>query len=401
MKVLQRAAALAIFIVSVGPARAAVETGLDVLESQNFAPLWGKRIGVIVNRTSVDRRGKNLVDLLIDTPGVTLAAIFSPEHGFSGAEEHGRPVEDSTYRDTGVPIFSLYGKNQRPTAEALDRVDALVFDLQDVGARFYTYITTLGYALEEAARADKEFIVLDRPNPLGGATVEGLVLSTEIRHFTAYYSIPVRHGLTVGELAQWHDVQAGLNARLMVIPVKGWRRSMLWEDTGLTWVPPSPNIKTARAALLYCGVGAFESTNVSVGRGTPTPFEVFGAPWLKGVPLAKKLNALKLDGLRFRSISFRPTSDRYRGERCYGVRVIIDHPRRARPVDVFVHAACLIRDARPKAFQPRWPEMPRVVGDAAFESDFNAGRSAADLLAVIHQSAAEFDTARRAHLLYP
>lgn len=400
MTLLRRAIVFGAVLTAVGTASAAVETGLDVLESQKFAPLWGKRIGVIVNRTSVDRQGKNLVDLLIDTPGVTLAAIFSPEHGFSGTEEHGRPVNDGTYRDTGVPIFSLYGKNQRPTPEALDRIDALVFDLQDVGTRFYTYITTLGYALEEAARADKEFIVLDRPNPLGGAAVEGLVLSTEVRHFTAYYSIPVRHGLTVGELAQWHDAHAGLNARLMVIPVKGWRRSMLWDETGLPWVPPSPNIKTPRAALLYCGVGAFESTNVSVGRGTATPFEVFGAPWLKGVPLAKKLNALKMEGVRFRSATFRPTSDRYRGERCYGVRVLVDDPRRARPVDLFVNAACLLRDARPAAFRPRWAEMPRVVGSGDFEIQFNGGASAADLLGVAHRSAAAFDAERRPHLLY-
>ncbi len=386
--------------IGAGSASSGVDTGLDVLAEQNFAPLWGKRVGVIVNSTSVDRRGRRLVDLLRDAPGVTLAAVFTPEHGFSGRVEHGRLIEDGRFEDTGLPLYSLYGTTQRPTPDMLRHLDAIVFDLQDVGARYYTYITTLGHALEASARAEKEFFVLDRPNPLGGDVTEGLVLSTEVRHFTAYFSIPARHGLTVGEIARWHNEEAALGARLVVIPLRGWSRPMLWEDTGLTWTPPSPNIKSPRAALLYCGLGAFESTNVSLGRGTPTPFEVFGAPWLKGVPLARRLNAVRLPGVRFRSASFLPASDRYKGERCYGVRVTVTDPRAVRPVDVFVNAACFIRDARPRKFLPRWAEMPRVVGSRDFERGFAAGETPAALLRPFHDSAEAFRQKREAALLY-
>lgn len=379
---------------------AEVATGLDVIKESSFAPLWGKRVGVIVNATSVDTDGRTLVELLRATPGVTLAAIFSPEHGFTGRVEHGRPVAHGRYLDTDIPIFSLYGDTRRPTADMLRGIDTLVFDIQDVGARFYTYITTLAYALEEADRADKEFVVLDRPNPLGGAVVEGVVLSTAVRHFTAYYSVPTRHGMTVGELARWHVAEAGLSTRLLVIPMRGWNRAMLWEDTGLSWTAPSPNIKSPRTALLYAGLGAFESTNVSVGRGTETPFEVFGAPWLRKVPLAARLNALRLPGVKFQSVVFRPKSDRYQGERCYGVRVKITNPRRFRPVDVFVHAACLIRDARKKDFLPRWAEMPRVVGSNVFQTLFESGVPASDLLQGIHDDADFFYDKRAPFLLY-
>ncbi|MBL0058105.1 MAG: DUF1343 domain-containing protein [Elusimicrobia bacterium] len=280
-------------------------------------------------------------------------------------------------------------------------MDALVCDLPDVGVRFYTYITTLGYALEAAAKANLEFIVLDRPNPLGGAVVEGLVLSTEVRHFTAYYSIPTRHGLTMAEIARWHNERNGLNARILTVPMKGWKRWMLWDDTGLEFFPPSPNIRTPGAALLYAGLGAFESTNLSVGRGTPRPFEVFGAPWMKSEPLARALAKKKLPGFRLKSTTFTPRSDRYKGKKCFGVRVELTDPQRVRPVDLFVHAACLLRDLSPKEFQPRWAEMPRVVGSADFETWFKAGDSPEAILERIHRSATIFFDDRKSILVYP
>jgi uncharacterized protein YbbC (DUF1343 family) len=273
--------------------------------------------------------------------------------------------------------------------------------LPDVGARFYTYITTLGCALEEAAKANLEFIVLDRPNPLGGAVVEGLVLSTDVRHFTAYYSIPTRHGLTMAEIARWHNERNGLNARLLTVPMKGWKRWMLWDDTGLEFFPPSPNIRTPRAALLYAGLGAFESTNISVGRGTPRPFEVFGAPWIKSEPIARALSKKNLPGFRLKSTTFTPRTDRYKGKKCFGVRVELTDLQRARPVDLFVHAACLLRDLSPKQFQPRWAEMPRVVGSTDFETWFKAGDSADVILERIHRSAAIFFDDRKPFLDYP
>ena len=379
---------------------AEVKTGLDVLEENNFAPLWGKRVGVIVNYASADRAGRPLVDLLREAPGVTLAAVFTPEHGYSGKVEHGQPVTDSVLPGTAIPLLSLYGDRKRPTPDQLKNIDVLVCDLPDVGARFYTYITTLGYALEEAAKADIEFMVLDRPNPLGGEAVEGLVLSTDVRHFTAYYSIPARHGLTLAEVARWHNDRAGLNARLQSIPLQGWKRWMVWRDTGLTFRPPSPNIRTPNAALLYSGLGAFESTNVSVGRGTSSPFEFFGAPWMKNVLVVRALKKKNFPGIQLKAVHLTPASDIYKNTKCYGVRVTVTNPYVARPVDLFVHAACLLRDLSPKDFHPRWAEMPRVVGSADFETWFKAGESPESILEKIHKSAEAFKEERKPFLMY-
>lgn len=377
-----------------------VKTGLDVLKAQNFGPLLGKRVGVIVNHTAQDSDGRPLVDLLMEAPGVTLVAVFTPEHGLSGKVEHGAAVADSVYPGTEIPVYSLYGETKRPTAEQLRDIDVLVCDLPDIGTRFYTYATTMGYALEEAARAAKEFIVLDRPNPLGGLAMEGIVLSTSVRHFTAYFSVPTRHGLTLGELARWHNEKAGLNARLLVVPLEGWRRSMLWPQTELTFLPPSPNIPSPRTALLYSGVGAFESTNVSVGRGTPQPFEVFGAPWMRNITIARILSRQRLPGLRFIPVTFKPVSDRYKGQVCYGVQIVVTDPRRARPVDLFVHAACALRDSSPKDFKPRWDEMPNVVGTPAWKEWFLSGEKPERLLERARGTIDEFRTERLSVLLY-
>ncbi|MBK8575068.1 MAG: DUF1343 domain-containing protein [Elusimicrobia bacterium] len=391
---------LLLAVVSSSVVRADVKTGLDVLEESHFAPLWGKRVGVISNRAAVDRSGRPLVDLLREAPGVTLVAVFTPEHGFTGKVENGQPVTDDVLPGTAIPLLSLYGERKRPTQEQLKGIDVLVCDLPDVGTRFYTYITTLGYAMEEAAKADIEFVVLDRPNPLGGEVVEGLVLSTDVRHFTAYYSIPTRHGLTLAEVARWHNQRMNLNARLLPIAMQGWKRWMVWRDTGLTFLSPSPNIRTPTAALLYSGLGAFESTNISVGRGTNSPFGVFGAPWMKNITLVKALSKTNFPGIKLKATSFKPTSDLYKNTKCYGVRVTVTNPHVARPVDLFVHAACLLRDLSPKDFRPRWAEMPRVVGSADFETWFKAGESAEAIVERLHKSAEDFKEERKPFLLY-
>lgn len=383
-----------------GVLSARVKTGLDVLEEENFAPLLGKRVAVIANHASIDAKGRHLVDVLREAPGVTLSAVFTPEHGFSGKVEHGRVVPDGVLPGTAIPILSLYGESKRPTPDQLRNIDVLICDLPDVGVRFYTYMTTLAYALEEAAKADLEFVVLDRPNPLGGAIVEGAVLSADIRHFTAYYSVPTRHGMTLAELARWHNVQAGLNARLLPVPLRGWKRWMLWKDTGLKFVPPSPNIRTERTALLYSGLGAFEATNVSVGRVTNTPFALIGAPWIKKNTLEKRLKKLSLGGFRFKAVGFTPKSDLYKNKLCRGIQVTVTNPYNARPVDLFVYILCLLRDLSPKEFQPRWDEMPRGVGSREFETWFKAGDSAEMILERIHKSAAEFEDQRKEFLLY-
>jgi N-acetylmuramic acid 6-phosphate etherase len=379
--------------------RAAVKTGLDVLQEQNFSVLAGKVVGLVTNHTGIDRQGKHIVEILSRAPGVRLAAVFSPEHGFSGRVEHGQFVGDSSLE--GVPLYSLYGATKRPAPEMLKGLDALVFDMQDIGTRFYTYITTMGYALEEAARAGLEFYVLDRPNPITGTVVEGEVLDPGIRHFTAYYSIPTRHGLTVGEIATLHNDQARLEAKLHVVRMQGWTRGG-WQGTGLRFVAPSPNIRSVRAALLYPGIGAFESTNVSVGRGTDRPFEIFGAPWVDGPALARRLEALRLPGVRFKAVRFTPKGKNlYAGQACQGVRVRVTDRNRVRPVDIFVHAACALRDKHRLAFQPRWDEMPFVVGSREFEKWFVAGAPPENLLERIHKSAEEFMEARKPYLLYP
>jgi uncharacterized protein YbbC (DUF1343 family) len=282
----------------------------------------------------------------------------------------------------------------------LNAIDVLVFDMQDVGARFYTYLTTMGMAMEEAARRDIPFIVLDRPNPAGGAFMEGPVADPKVRHFTAYYSIPVRHGFTAGELAQWYNETAHLNAKVKVIPMIGWNRAYLWKDTGLHFTPPSPNIQTPEQALLYSGIGMFEATNLSVGRGTPRPFEVVGAPWIKGKNFIRRLNATDLPGVKFKKIVFTPTDDVYQGQLCSGVLIHITDPQAVRPVDVFVQMAAILRELYPNEFQPRWPEIARVTGTFDFEHWYQLKQPTSAILDVFHKSAVQFARDREKFLLY-
>lgn len=393
------AALLLMLLVVRVPAQAKVKTGLDVLAAENFAPLRGKRIGVITNHTGVDAKGRTIIDVLSRAPGVTLAAIFSPEHGFTGRARDGAVIGNDQWKD--IPIYSLYGKTHRPTVDMLAGLDALVFDIQDIGARFYTYITTMGYALEECANTGVEFYVLDRPNPVTGTIVEGEILDPAVRHFTAYFSIPVRHGMTVGELAQWHNAKAGLNAKLHVVKMEGWDRGW-WDETGLRFIPPSPNIRSPRAALLYAGIGAFEATNVSVGRGTNAPFEVFGSPWLDGTELARRLNASGLSGVVFKPTRFVPKGDNlYAGENCRGVRVQVKDRDALRPVYIFILASFIIRDLSGDKFIPRWKEMPRVTGTRRFQEMFESGAAPEKLLTEVYADVERFMEERKPYLLYP
>lgn len=344
-----------------------VTLGIDVLAESGFAVLQGKRVGLITNHTGLDGSGRRTVDLLAQAPGVKLKAIFATEHGFQGQIEHGETVTDEKDSKTNVPIHSLYGKTQHISPEVLKNLDVVVFDMQDVGTRFYTYATSMAYALEDCAKHKKEFVVLDRPNPVTGSRVEGEILDPKVRHFTAYFSIPVRHGLTLGELAQWHKAKAVPKAKLTVIAMRGWKRSFWWDQTGLTFVPPSPNIPTPQTALLYSGVGAFEATNVAVGRGTKYPFEIFGAPWMDGKKLAERLNDLKLPGVRFKPTTFKPTKDLYTGELCQGVRVLVKDRNRIEPVAIFTAAFVTLETLHPKEFLPRWDEVVRVTGTRFLE----------------------------------
>jgi uncharacterized protein YbbC (DUF1343 family) len=379
----------------------AVFFGVDTLEEQHFALLAGKQVGLITNQTGVDRNGRSTADILYHAPNVKLVALFSPEHGIRGTTAEGEPIGDTIDPRTHLPVYSLYGATQRPNSQMLNSIDVLVFDMQDVGARFYTYLSTMGMCMEAAAKRNIAFMVLDRPNPAGGVVMEGEVLDPQFQHFTAYYSIPVRHGMTAGEIAQWYNQKANLHVKLTVVPASGWRRDQLWSETGLPFVHPSPNIRTPTEALLYSGVGMFEATNVAVGRGTDSPFEYIGAPWMNGVVLAERLNALQLPGVRFFQAMFTPQVDLYAGHLCSGVRIDVTDPQALRPVDLFVQAAFILRELSPQDFQLRWDEVARVTGTRDFENVYkDKNRSAKDILELFHKSADGFAKDRQAFLLY-
>jgi uncharacterized protein YbbC (DUF1343 family)/CubicO group peptidase (beta-lactamase class C family) len=355
---------------------APVATGIDVLRADNFAAIRGLRVGLLTNHTGRARDGASTIDVLAAAPGVTLTALFSPEHGIRGILDAAVP---STRDDrTGLPIYSLYGATPRPTADMLAGLDAIVIDLQDVGARFYTYMTTMAYVMEEAAARKIKVIVLDRPNPLGGTRIEGPALDAPAVGFTGYFpAMPIRHGLTLGELARLFNGERAIGADLSVIAMRDWRRDAWFDETSLTWVSPSPNLRTLYAATLYPGLGAFERTNLSVGRGTDTPFEHIGAPWIDGAKLAEALNARRLPGVRFYPETFEPSASAYAHELCQGVFVVITDREAVRPVRVGVEIAAALW----RLFRDRF-EIDRagsLFGSADDLARIKAGEDPADI----------------------
>lgn len=324
----------------VGDVETPVWTGLDVLRERGFAELAGARVGLVTNQTGRARDGATAIDLLHAAPGVELVALFSPEHGIRGVVDG--PVSSSRDPRTGLPVHSLYGETRRPTAPMLRGLDTLVVDLQDVGARFYTYATTVAYLLETAAARGLAVLVLDRPNPIGGVNVEGPILDASATGFTGYFPSPVRHGLTLGELARLFNAERGIGADLNVVAMRGWRRASWFDQTGLRWVDPSPNMRNLHQALLYPGIGAIEGSNVSVGRGTDTPFEQIGAPWINGPELARELNTRGLPGVRVYPLRFRPDSSRFAGELCDGVFFVVTDRDAVRPVRLGLEVAAAL-----------------------------------------------------------
>jgi uncharacterized protein YbbC (DUF1343 family) len=308
----------------------AVLCGADVLAGEQCRSIRDRRIGLITNHTGVTRSLRPTVDLLSSTRGVLLLTLFSPEHGIRGDVD--APVSDGVDGPTGLPVHSLYGARTRPTAEQLHGLDTLIYDIQDVGARFYTYISTLGNCLEAAAESKLKFIVLDRPNPIGGTAIEGPIADPDKLSFTAYHTLPIRHGLTVGELARLFAAEKKLRVDLQIVKLENWTRDMWWDETGLTWINPSPNMRSLTQALLYPGIGLLETTNVSVGRGTDTPFEHFGAPWMRQVELTEALNERKLPGVRFVPVRFTPQSSTHAHKDCGGCNVIITERPQFRPL---------------------------------------------------------------------
>ena len=391
---------ISLFLLSNISVWAKVQLGIDVLQSQGFEMLQGKRVGLITNHTGKNNRGKSTIDILFNAPGGKLVALFSPEHGIRGKAEHGAIITDSIDQKTQLPIFSLYGKNKRPTSEMLKNIDVLVFDMQDIGTRFYTYTTTLAYALEEASKHSIEFIVLDRPNPILGSVIEGEILEPQIQHFTAYLNVPVRHGLTVGEIAQWHNLKKELNAKLRVVPMKNWKREMRWFETGLNFNPTSPNIRTVNAALLYSGIGGFEATNISVGRGTRKPFEVIGAPWIDSEVVMERLKFLNLEEFKFSKILFQPKEDLYEKEVCHGIQIEIKDSEQARPVELFIYLLTLLIELYPEEMQVKWEEMLRIVGSEKINYLLQQKVSAEEIIQIIRDGSNTFRESRKKILLY-
>lgn len=316
-------------------------TGLDVARADGFSVLQGRRVGLITNHTGRARDGATAIDLLHAAKGVDLVALFSPEHGIRGVLDE--DVPSSRDEKTGLVIHSLYGDTRRPTDEMLKGIDTLVFDLQDIGARFYTYVSTMGYVLEEAAKRQIRVVVFDRPNPVNGWQIEGPTIDKSSLEFIAYFPMPVRHGMTLGELAKLFNAENGIGADLVVVPMKHWSRGQWFDETGLPWINPSPNMRNMTQATLYPGIGAIEYANVSVGRGTNAPFEQLGAPWIDGVELARALNARTLPGIRFYPVTFTPASSKYKGETCQGVYMVITDREALHPVRVGLEIAGALR----------------------------------------------------------
>lgn len=374
-----------------------VLTGIDVLERDNFKPLAGMRLGLVTNHTGRNREGKQTIDVLSKAPGVKVVALFSPEHGIRGVLDE--KFSDSKDEATGLPIYSLYGDTRRPKPEQLKDLDALVFDIQDIGARFYTYISTLGHLLEEGAKAKIPVFVLDRPNPIGGIDVEGPIADSDKLSFTSYHTIPTRHGLTIGELAQLFNKQRNIGADLRVIKMEGWRRSMWFDETNLTWINPSPNMRSLTEATLYPGVGLLETTNVSVGRGTDTPFEVVGAPWIQGDKLAEYLNQRGVPGVRFVPLRFTPKASVFKDQECGGVNIIITDRAAFRPLLAGIEMAVALRKLYPNDWKV--DSYLRLLVNADTLERVKRGESAREIVTSWNAGLQEFRKAREEILLYP
>jgi uncharacterized protein YbbC (DUF1343 family) len=373
-----------------------VQTGLDVLESQKFAPLRGKHVGLITNHTGLDSQGRSTADVLTHAPGVKLVALFSPEHGLAGRNDE--KISSSKDPSTGLPVHSLYGETLRPTDEMLKGIDALVFDVQDAGVRFYTYTTTMAYCMEEAAKRNIAFFVLERPNPLGGEIVEGPMLDPDKTSFTGYFPLPVRYGLTIGELAQLFNAENHIGAELHVIAMKNWHRNYFFESTGIKWIPPSPNLRTTKGSILYPGIEILQNAGVSVGRGTQTPFEEFGAPWLNGDEVAAALNERHLPGVHFTAQPFIPVVGLYSGERCGGVAIRVTDRFTTRSMRVGLEIAAILWKLYPKEVDPE--KLLLLIGNSETIQQLQAGVAPEKIVASWAPGLAAFEQVRRKYFLY-
>lgn len=381
----------------------AVRPGIDVLVGQQRTLLSGKRVGLISNPTGITAAGVSDVEAMLQA-GINLTALFAPEHGWRAGAAAGAKVDDTVDAATGLPIYSLYGNTRKPTPAMLRNLDVLVFDIQDVGARYYTYVSTMAYAMEAAQEAGIPFMVLDRPNPIGGLGVEGPKLDVRYSSFVGLYPIPISHGLTIGELARLINQEFGIGAKLTVVPMQGWRRSMWFDQTGLPWVAPSPNMRTLATAIVYPGTCLIEGTNVSEGRGTDAPFEQIGASWIKGSELADYLNARQLPGVRFVSVTFQPDSSKFAGKQVQGVKLVVTDRQTFKAVQTGVHLLAALQRLYPRDFQ--WLKtgssynVDRLWGSDRLRTGLGNGMAPADLAAEWENDVQAFRAMRTKYLLY-
>jgi uncharacterized protein YbbC (DUF1343 family)/CubicO group peptidase (beta-lactamase class C family) len=373
------------------------QTGLDVLEQENFAPLQGKTVGLITNQTGVDREGRRTIDVLAHAPGVKLKAIFSPEHGIFGKEDAN--VASTTDAATGLPIYSLYGETRRPTDEMLRGLDALAFDIQDAGVRFYTFTTTMEYAMEAAAQRHIALYLLDRPDPINGITIEGPMLDADKLSFVAPFPEPVRYAMTLGELAQMFNTENKIGADLHVIRMKDWHREDSFETTGLAWTAPSPNLRSLNAALLYPGIEILQAGGVSVGRGTDTPFELFGAPWIQASQLAEYLNHQFVPGVRFVPTQFTPDAAIYSGQLCQAIALVITDRASLNPMLMGLEIAAALNKFYPDHFS--LDKMIELVGNADTIAKLKSGEAPTRIVWDWQEDLDKFRAMRAKYLIYP
>jgi uncharacterized protein YbbC (DUF1343 family) len=383
--------------------RNAVDLGIEVLLRDSLHALQGKRVGLITNHTGRDRRGTSTIDLLHRAPGVRLTALFAPEHGIRGVAAAGEKIASSVDSATGIPIHSLYGQTRVPTAEVLRDVDVVVYDIQDVGARVYTYVWTMALAADAAGKAGKKFVVLDRPNPIRGDRIEGGVLKPEFRSFVGQYPVALRYGLTAGELLRYLVGTGQVSADVTVIPMRGWRQSMWWDDTGIPWVNPSPNIRSVDAALLYPGTVFFEATNVSEGRGTDKPFHLVGASWLTDArAIARELNDKRLSGVRFDStMRTIEAGAKFAGQTIPMIEITVTDRDAIRPAEVGAHMLRAIYKRHPREFSWREQGIERLSGSRALRRAVEREGGVEALIPVWRRESEGFARDAAGYRLYP
>ncbi len=383
-----------------------LKLGVEVLLDDQKELIEGKRVGLITNPTGVDQNLNSIVDRLHNDPDVDLTTLYGPEHGVRGDAQAGEYVEYYIDEQTGLPVYSLYGETRKPTPEMLENVDVLLFDIQDVGARFYTYIYTMAYAMQAAQENGKEFIVLDRPNPLGGYEVGGPVLDPAYASFVGNYPIPLRHGLTVGELANLFNEEFEIGADLTVVGMDGWERGMYYDDTNLEFVLPSPNMPTLNTALVYPGSALIEGTNVSEGRGTTKPFELIGAPFINSTEFAQAMNDLKLPGVIFRAASFTPTFSKHSGTLSHGVQIHVMDKEAYQPVVTGLHIVKMIHDMYPEDFSFRAVNsdgisfFDNLIGNGWVREAIENGETVGQMIDTWSEDLETFKGTRRDYLIY-